>query len=927
MRNKQIQSAALAVLLAGFVGADAGRAQNSPAGKQAARSSDKQTEKQKEAQERAEFAARLNQIAPDDWRTARSEVSLLAGLAPGKALTALRALWPGLTNPIVKQELANAFVNAEHPDTLGILMLAAEDTDEKVRSQTVYMICRALLLPLNTKAPEALERLRQNVTKPLADAQGERLREVAQQIDVADAKVLQPLSQSVGLLLRSSNARALAVKNGLLTVCEHRLTDANATPQIKAAILDMLQNFDLPNATLDKVILPAATQSQDDETQFRAYRLLAKAGYAPGYAPLLRALIAAVQKQSNATTSLAQCVGDYGRPEAIPTLIGLIAADNNSDTIYNVGYFGLGWLTGVMYGEHHDGNWWRLWWEHNHDSLPASIRNLPIPELPRSKAYQEPLPREVHNDPQRYKDYCLQELTRALQQAGGQETGPAGAAGAVAAINDPQVIPTLIGMIAADNTPASIYGIGYFALSPLTGVPYNSTHDGNWWRLWWEQHRLELNSTAGNLAIPDLPHTLAYRAPVPIAVHRDPAALRAYLLAGVKQELGSKNNSLMSVLSALEKLKDPAAIAPLIDLLPADHASNLFSFIVQNGLSPLTGVRYADTQDRVWWQQWLAGHHADVEKRIAAFVPQPDYLQFPYKPQGNQQHNPFVTAYGYAPRVQPKTQGVAQVKPEPEPDDIRDVPSRRIALGGDPNRAYRIVGLQAKQPVPPKGYKLLVVLPGGDGSDDFRWFIRRMKKNAVPNDMLVAQIIAPRWSDWQANNLVWPTRPNPFYGMKFPTEQLIEDVIADVRRQTHLAPDQIYALAWSSSGPAVYTAVASPRSSLRGAFIAMSVFRPAELPAPSALAGKRFFLYHSSHDFIPIQQAHEAEQFMRAHGAKTQFREYQGTHGWTGNTFEDIHAGLDWLTGGAKSTTENTGNTGREEGKDIRRVETAKHTK
>lgn len=915
MRNKQIQSATLAMLLAGFVGAGAARAQTTPAGKQAARPSDKQAEKQKEAQERAEFAARLNQIAPDDWRTARSEVSLLAGLAPGKALTTLRALWPGLTNPTVKQELANAFVNAEHPDTLGILMLAAEDADAKVRSQTVYMICRALLLPLNTKAPEALERLRQNVNKPLDQAQGERLREVAQQVDVADATVLQPLAQSVGLMLRSSNARALAIKSGLLTACEHRLTDANATPQLKASILDILQDFDLPTATLAQVILPAATQAQDDETQFRAYRLLAKAGYAPGYAPLLRALTASVQKQSNATTSLAQCVAEYGRPEAIPTLIGLIAADNNSETIYNVGYFGLGWLTGVMYGEHHDGNWWRLWWEHNHDSLPASVRNLPIPEFPRSRNYREPLSREVHNDPQRYKDYCLQELTRALQQANGQETGPAGAAGAVAAINDPQVIPTLIGLIASDNTPASIYGIGYFALSPLTGVPYNPIHDGNWWRLWWEQHRLELNSTAGDLAIPDLPHTPAYRAPMPAVVHRDPAALRAYLLAGVKQELTSENNTLYSLLTALEKLNDPATIAPLIDMLPDTHApipvqdasgaatgvrNSAFASIVRGGLSPLTGVRYSDTQDRAWWQQWLADHHADVEKCIAAFVPQPDYPQFAYKPQGNQQHNPFVTAYGYAPRVQPKTQGVAQTKPEPDPDDIRDVPSQRIALGGDPNRAYRIVGLQTKQPVPPKGYKLLIVLPGGDGSDDFRWFIRRMKKNAVPNDMLVAQIIAPRWSNWQASNLVWPTRPNPFYGMKFPTEQLIEDVIADVRRRTRITPEQIYALAWSSSGPAVYTAVASPRSSLRGAFIAMSVFRPAELPAPSVLAAKRFFLYHSSHDFIPIQQAHEAEQFMRAHGAKTQFREYQGTHGWTGNTFEDIHAGLNWLTGGAK---------------------------
>ena len=889
MRNMQMQSLGLAVLLTGAVSAGGARAQNTP--------TSKQNQAQQEAQMQTEWTARLNRIAPGDWRSARGEVGTFAGLTPGKALRMLRALWPTLTVTTVKEELVNSFVNAEHPDTLGVLALAAGDTEEKLRAQNIFVICRTLLLPLHTPEKDVLERLRGYGNKPLATVQRERLREIALQIGAADEATLETLTRPLADVGRSGRMREIAAKSGLLTSCEHRLTDPQTTPKAKASLLEIMDNLDLSPATLAQVLLPVATNAQDDATQYKAFQLLAKAGYAPAYTPLLHAVTKA-QSQNNAFMSvLAEALAQYGRPEAIPTLIGLIAADNSYDTVYNIGYFGLGALTGATYDSHHDGNWWKLWWERNRSNLPENVRNLPIPTFPRAKTYQEPLPREVHLDPQRYKQVLLQELA--------QNASSSHAAQALAGMRDPKVIPTLIGLIAADNTTDSLYHIGYFALSPLAGVPHTPTHDGNWWKLWWEQHHNELPSDVRNLAIPDLPRTPAYREPLPLAMQRDPAVLRIHLLAVLKQQIAAQkpDSDIYHTVDALTALKDPNAIAPLIDLLPPkldDNSKGLFYNLGFYGLAPLTKARYTSEQDRAWWQQWWAEHHGEVEKKIAAFAPRPDYAQYAYDPGNNRVANPLVTAAGYEPRIKPKTESGAQAAPEPDPEDIRDVPSTRIALHKDPNRAYRIVGLNPQQTPLPNGYKLLVVLPGGDGSDDFRWFVRRLKKYAVPNDMLVAQIIAPRWTDWQARELVWPTRPNPFYGMKFPTEQLIEDVITDVRRQTRIAPEQIYALAWSSSGPAVYTALATPRSSLRGAFMAMSVFRPGELPDPALFKGKRLFLYHSPQDFIQIQQARDAEQFARAHGAQAQFREYQGGHGWTGDTYGDIRAGLDWLTEKAK---------------------------
>jgi hypothetical protein len=44
-------------------------------------------------------------------------------------------------------------------------------------------------------------------------------------------------------------------------------------------------------------------------------------------------------------------------------MIAVIDADNTYDTVYGVGYFGLGRLIGVEYDKSHNGAWWRRWWE------------------------------------------------------------------------------------------------------------------------------------------------------------------------------------------------------------------------------------------------------------------------------------------------------------------------------------------------------------------------------------------------------------------------------------------------------------------------------------------------------------------------------------------------------------------------------------
>ncbi len=62
-------------------------------------------------------------------------------------------------------------------------------------------------------------------------------------------------------------------------------------------------------------------------------------------------------------------------------MIAVIDADNTYKTVYGVGYFGLGRLTGVQYDQSHDGKWWREWWEKNKERYPDDVQRMDIPHL------------------------------------------------------------------------------------------------------------------------------------------------------------------------------------------------------------------------------------------------------------------------------------------------------------------------------------------------------------------------------------------------------------------------------------------------------------------------------------------------------------------------------------------------------------------
>lgn len=235
---------------------------------------------------------------------------------------------------------------------------------------------------------------------------------------------------------------------------------------------------------------------------------------------------------------------------------------------------------------------------------------------------------------------------------------------------------------------------------------------------------------------------------------------------------------------------------------------------------------------------------------------------------------------------------------------VADVEAKKYTLD-QKELVYYVIGAADSARAPENGYKLLIVLPGGDGSVDFQPFVNRIYKHALSGDYLVLQLIAPQWSRRQ--KIVWPTAGNRVARMKATTEEFLMRAVADLQSRTRIDERHVVALGWSSGGPAVYAASLTENSPITGSFVAMSVFKPSLLPDLTAARGRAYYILHSPQDRVcPFFMARNADKQLRKHTAAVKLATYQGGHGWRGDVYGEIRAAMSWLE---EQTVQETSNT------------------
>lgn len=439
--------------------------------------------------------------------------------------------------------------------------------------------------------------------------------------------------------------------------------------------------------------------------------------------------------------------------------------------------------------------------------------------------------------------------------------------------DDRRAIPDLIGILDADNSDDSIYAIGHMSLTRLTGVRFDYAHHGLWWRKWWKANAARFDEEVRRRPIPDIPKTergKAFAANPPDAESIILEPTLDDLIARLEQNVRDGEVSRIGATAGwIAEFENPRAIPNLINLIENDNTNNTIYWIGWFGLTPLTKVKFDESHDGNWWQQWWKDNRDDVEVRIAE-----------------------------ARKIEPPNGNLSVAsheRPLFHAEDVADIPADDRRAQDDPYKRYILIGGRGDKPAPPEGYKLLLVLPGGSGSPDFHPFIKRIYKHVLSDEYLLAQIVAPEWDKQQAKKHVWPTKTNPHKSMKFSTEQFIDVVLDEIDKEFSIDKKYIFMLAWSSSGPPTYAMALQDETRITGAYVAMSVFKPDTLPPLENANGQAFYILHSPQDFIPIKYAEAARDQLRAAGATTKLATYKGGHGWRGGVYQKLRDGMSWL--------------------------------
>jgi len=84
-------------------------------------------------------------------------------------------------------------------------------------------------------------------------------------------------------------------------------------------------------------------------------------------------------------------------------------------------------------------------------------------------------------------------------------------------------------------------------------------------------------------------------------------------------------------------------------------------------------------------------------------------------------------------------------------------------------------------------------------------------------------------------------------------------------------------------------------ASINGGLIAMSVYKPDQLPPRDNAQGKQLYVLHSPQDFIKMRFPNLAIEQFSAAGANTKLQTYEGGHGWHGDVLGNIRRGIEWL--------------------------------
>lgn len=306
--------------------------------------------------------------APDDWRHGWKVAGEIAELEPGLALALMRGALPTL-GVAVKEQVQKPFVfDGGHAAALGVLDLALRDAELSVQGRALTYLewyafedfeadYGAALRWMDTwrdvPVGEALSANAQAFVQRIAGLSTPSLFE---QMERFELRLRQELGGDVDLATQMRAA-------GIEALLARAMTQDD--PQVARNALEWAREVEVGEPWLRAHVLPILRETDTpgaEDLTAAVLHGLARPECAWASGEVFAWLERQIEDPRSQVSGAASAIAAYGDPASVPRLIALMQRDTTGRSIYDIGYSGLGKLTGVDYHESHDAAWWQQWW-------------------------------------------------------------------------------------------------------------------------------------------------------------------------------------------------------------------------------------------------------------------------------------------------------------------------------------------------------------------------------------------------------------------------------------------------------------------------------------------------------------------------------------------------------------------------------------
>ncbi len=333
--------------------------------------------------DKADWPARLRLLDTQGWHEAFATGQIMAQLPADDGLALLKANWQSISNVAARQQLLKAFAFADHPRLVAACELGYLDPSPEVQDWSLLYLKEIAFRDFATGSPAVREWLAARREQPLEKVITDSMQWLSGELRRLGGEALR---NELDLLTKNKTLLKTHIADAQRAGLDKNLAELCASTNTPIALLALktADNLDFGEDWDRRALLPLISEGRPDEVRVVAIRLLGKKDRAWAFDPLMAVMANAVKFNPHGPDpavirETAKTLGKMGSPRAIPAMIALIEADGTHDTIYDVGYFALGPLTGVTYDAKHNGTWWKQWWEMNKERYPAEIRGLGIP--------------------------------------------------------------------------------------------------------------------------------------------------------------------------------------------------------------------------------------------------------------------------------------------------------------------------------------------------------------------------------------------------------------------------------------------------------------------------------------------------------------------------------------------------------------------